>query len=1046
MKNFLLPITCILGITHGLLFGQNCLPEGITFERQSQIDSFSIHYPGCTVIEGDVCIGDCELPLESSDITNLDGLSQLTSIKGKIIMSNNHQLTSLVGLQNLTVFEDDVRITYSYALSSLEGLNQVRLMKGSFTLEFISGLESITGFENLDTILGTLRMTYLWDLTSVTAFSNLKHLGGYEINGLGGLTMINDMNNLSYLGNFKIVHNAQLTSLPQFPLVSVINGNFDIDGNVSLPRIYGYENIKRVEGNLTINAAGSELIRGTERFTLDAFHELTYVGGRFSFFAERLDTLDGFKSLDTIVGSLGVHGSLGFHNFPQHNQFKYIGGDISFVSLNWIEGLGCLSSLEQLNGLTLASCPNLLDLSAIHHVDSLHGELELSRMDFSSLADLANLTSIDGNLRIYDCNSLLNLSGLENLSSINGHIFIYRNQNLESLEGIQNIDPASIQATGNNAIYLSQNPRLSLCAVESICSALRDLKRSYFIENNDQGCDDVSQIDCVAYGLSGTVFFDENQDGIFDNQEIGIPGIPVRIQPGDAIAVSNSEGRYIAYADEGEQLKMTIEQSADWILTSDSLSFTDIYEEGNPENSAHYFGLIPAYDWYELSSSLTSNPVRCNQNVHFFLHWRNGSTKPLDGRIVLQYDDLVTFVNATFPPTQHNSTTREMVWVLDSLPLFTEQDSRITFSMPDESFVGQPMEFIVDAYRDSSGAEILMSHVDYTPLVTCAVDPNDKHVMPAGQRDEKYVLREDELTYTVRFENLGNAEAIDITVVDTLDGDFDMQSFKVIDSSFPALITLDGNVVTFLFLNIWLPAKGTGFVTYQVKPKETVEDHTQVENKADIVFDFNQPIITNKTIQTVVNEICENVTFTIDTVICDGGPFMGITEPGTYYDTISIGSTCDSITIIHVDFTGPVIIEIDTAICEGEFFAGHNTSGVFTYDSIDVVTGCASIVILTLEVLPLGEGPCITSTKDPGGDDLLVYPNPVNQEVFVEATFGIESVRILTIESKPLSLRVISNDSKRMTIQLEDNLPEGMYLLEVNTVSGQKYIRKLIVE
>ncbi len=31
---------------------QPCLPEGITFTTQAQIDNFQINYPGCTEIEG----------------------------------------------------------------------------------------------------------------------------------------------------------------------------------------------------------------------------------------------------------------------------------------------------------------------------------------------------------------------------------------------------------------------------------------------------------------------------------------------------------------------------------------------------------------------------------------------------------------------------------------------------------------------------------------------------------------------------------------------------------------------------------------------------------------------------------------------------------------------------------------------------------------------------------------------------------------------------------------------------------------------------------
>lgn len=57
---------------------QPCLPEGITFSTQEQIDNFQNNYPDCTQIVGDVRIGFYFWT--TYDITNLNGLSCLTSI------------------------------------------------------------------------------------------------------------------------------------------------------------------------------------------------------------------------------------------------------------------------------------------------------------------------------------------------------------------------------------------------------------------------------------------------------------------------------------------------------------------------------------------------------------------------------------------------------------------------------------------------------------------------------------------------------------------------------------------------------------------------------------------------------------------------------------------------------------------------------------------------------------------------------------------------------------------------------------------------------
>ena len=65
--------TIVLILYSCALSAQPCLPEGITFSTQTQIDSFQINHPNCTEIEGGVVI-------ESIDITNLDGLDVITSI------------------------------------------------------------------------------------------------------------------------------------------------------------------------------------------------------------------------------------------------------------------------------------------------------------------------------------------------------------------------------------------------------------------------------------------------------------------------------------------------------------------------------------------------------------------------------------------------------------------------------------------------------------------------------------------------------------------------------------------------------------------------------------------------------------------------------------------------------------------------------------------------------------------------------------------------------------------------------------------------------
>ena len=118
MKTQILITVSLLIFTSNLFSQTSCLPEGIAFYSQEQIDNFQINYPGCTEIEGYVTIfGD--------DINNLQGLDVLTSIGGFVSIIWNNSLTSLTGLEGLTSIGGDLSIHDNYSLPSLIGLENI---------------------------------------------------------------------------------------------------------------------------------------------------------------------------------------------------------------------------------------------------------------------------------------------------------------------------------------------------------------------------------------------------------------------------------------------------------------------------------------------------------------------------------------------------------------------------------------------------------------------------------------------------------------------------------------------------------------------------------------------------------------------------------------------------------------------------------------------------------------------------------------------------------------------------------------------------------
>jgi uncharacterized repeat protein (TIGR01451 family) len=141
--------------------------------------------------------------------------------------------------------------------------------------------------------------------------------------------------------------------------------------------------------------------------------------------------------------------------------------------------------------------------------------------------------------------------------------------------------------------------------------------------------------------------------------------------------------------------------------------------------------------------------------------------------------------------------------------------------------------------------------------VVNSYDPNYKEVYPSNVEPGF----QDWLTYTIHFQNLGNAPAFNIRILDTLDSNLDAQTFEILNASHFNTTTLQNSVINFRFPNIMLPDSATnpsgsqGFVQYRIKPLANLPVGTQIENTAHIYFDFNPAVVTNTTVNNFVTTV-----------------------------------------------------------------------------------------------------------------------------------------------------------------------------------------------
>ena len=237
-----------------------CPLGDVTVNTQAQVDNFKILYPNCIQITGNLNITD------NSNITNLNGFSNLENVTGQINIVRNTALVNLDGLQNL------------------------KSVGGNFWIADNSTITKINSFNKL-TSAGQMYIGDHKELTEISGYTSMNSLPTIRIENNPKLNLINLTNTLTQInGIVNVINNPILQTITAFGNVPIINGALTIENNALLSNLLAFSQLSSVSEILIKNNASLTHV--------DALNKLTALNGSLQIIGNnKLNSISGLSNI-----------------------------------------------------------------------------------------------------------------------------------------------------------------------------------------------------------------------------------------------------------------------------------------------------------------------------------------------------------------------------------------------------------------------------------------------------------------------------------------------------------------------------------------------------------------------------------------------------------------------------------------------------------------------------------------------------------------------------------------------------------------------------
>lgn len=240
---------------------------------------------------------------------------------------------------------------------------------------------------------------------------------------------------------------------------------------------------------------------------------------------------------------------------------------------------------------------------------------------------------------------------------------------------------------------------------------------------------------------------------------------------------------------------------------------------------------------------------------HWVSYYNSGNQPIANATITFTCDPAVTVTSVSVPGAVVTPT--GFTYNVANLLPSTGEWFYVTMSTPPSPTVelGDLLTSTVSITVPPGDVDIANNSQTIVEEVTNAYDPNDISESHGPSIVHSTFTAQDYLTYMIRFENTGNANAINIRVENILNDKLDPDTVQMVDASHEYVLDRVGNTLEWTFIAVSLPPSvpnsdvGKGYILFNIKPKTGYAVGDIIPAQASIYFDTN-PAITTSTFNT----------------------------------------------------------------------------------------------------------------------------------------------------------------------------------------------------